>query len=60
MIDGIHFLVTYQCTSKCDHCFLYCSPKAKGVFAIDQIKTILNDSRNIPTIELVAICSCFS
>jgi len=53
MIDGIHFLMTYRCTFKCDHCFLYCTPKAKGVFTIDQIKAILDDSRNIPTVDNV-------
>ena len=51
MIDGIHFLVTYQCTMDCDHCFLYCSPKAKGVFTLDQIKAVLDDTRNIPTVD---------
>lgn len=53
MIDGIHFLVTYQCTFACDHCFLYCSPKAKGVFTIEKIKAILDDSLNIPTVDNV-------
>ena len=32
MLTGIHFLLTYSCTSECDHCFLYCSPNAKGTF----------------------------
>lgn len=51
MIDGIHFLLTYQCTFKCDHCFLYCDPKSKGVFSIDQIKAVLDDTQNIPTVD---------
>ena len=38
MLKGIHFLLTYQCLYECDHCFLYCGPRAEGTFTIEQIE----------------------
>jgi organic radical activating enzyme len=53
MLTGIHFLLTYACNFECDHCFLYCGPKAKGTFTLSQIRNVLEELRRIGTIEQV-------
>ena len=53
MLTGIHFLLSYKCDSECDHCFLYCSPRAKGTFTLDQIKKVFDELTKIETIEWV-------
>ena len=53
MLKQIHFLLTYTCNYECDHCFLYCSPNAEGTFTLDQIRKVLNDARNIRTVEWI-------
>lgn len=53
MLTGIHFLLTYMCNLECDHCFLYCSPTAKGTFTLSQIKEVLKELVKIGTIETV-------
>lgn len=53
MLKGIHFLLTYMCNFKCDHCFLYCSPDAKGTFTLSQIKKVLDEAIKIGTIESI-------
>ncbi len=51
MLTGIHFLLTYTCTSECDHCFLYCSPDAKGTFTKSRIADALDQAAQIPSVE---------
>lgn len=41
MLKGLHFLLTYQCTYECDHCFLYCGPNMEGTFTIDKVEKAL-------------------
>lgn len=53
MLNGIHFLLTYQCTYKCDHCFLFCTPDTYGTFTIDQIDAVLSDAQKIKTMEWI-------
>ena len=40
-LSGIHFLLTYQCTYECDHCFVWSSPRAEGVFTLARILQII-------------------
>ncbi len=51
MLTGVHFLLTYKCTNECDHCFLYCSPEADGVFSIDKIKSALRQMKDVGSIN---------
>jgi hypothetical protein len=51
MLKGIHFLLSYNCTYECDHCFVYCGPFAGGTFTIDQIKAVLAEAKKMDAVE---------
>jgi len=53
MLTQIHFLLTYACNYECDHCFLYCSPRSEGTFTISQIRKILEETKNLGTVEWI-------
>ncbi|UCD08146.1 MAG: 4Fe-4S cluster-binding domain-containing protein [Dehalococcoidales bacterium] len=53
MLTGLHLLLTYQCNSECDHCFLYCSPRSQGTFTLNQIRTLLDEARKIDTLKSI-------
>jgi hypothetical protein len=53
VLTGIHFLLTYTCNWECDHCFLFCSPRAEGTFTLARVREILDDAGRIPTLEWV-------
>ena len=38
MLTGIHFLLTYRCTSSCQHCFVFGSQEAEGTFTVGQLR----------------------
>jgi MoaA/NifB/PqqE/SkfB family radical SAM enzyme len=44
-LEGIHILLTYQCTFECDHCFAWGSPWQTGTLTLEQIKVILEQSK---------------
>jgi len=54
-LKGVHFLLTYRCDLECDHCFAWGSPKAKGVFTLDQIRHILTEAKKLGTVNYVSI-----
>ncbi len=54
MLTGVHFILTYMCNFECDHCFLYCSPKTKGTFTLNQVKAVFAELEKIGTIDTVA------
>jgi hypothetical protein len=53
MLSQIHLLLTYRCDFECDHCFLYCSPRAKGTFTREQIAEVLEQAERLGTIEWI-------
>jgi len=53
MLTGIHILLTYQCTSECDHCFLHCGPRCDGTFTLSQLRELLSEIEKIGTIDTV-------
>ena len=53
MLTGVHILLTYQCTSECDHCFLHCSPRREGTFTIGQLRELLREIKRIKTVDTV-------
>lgn len=44
MLTGLHVLLTYQCLYECDHCFLYCGPRAEGTFTFDGIRAAIGQA----------------
>ena len=40
-LEGLHILLTYQCTCECDHCFVWGSPWQTGTLTLEQIEQIL-------------------
>jgi organic radical activating enzyme len=44
-LEGIHILLTYQCTFECDHCFVWGSPWQTGTLTLEQIKIILDQAK---------------
>jgi hypothetical protein len=53
MLTGIHFLLTYKCNLECDHCFLYSGPHAQGTMTFPQIRSVLDESRKIGSVEWI-------
>ncbi|MDH7490128.1 MAG: radical SAM protein [Anaerolineae bacterium] len=53
MLTGIHLLLTYACTSECDHCFVYSSPRAAGTFALEQIAQVLTQAAQLATVGII-------
>jgi MoaA/NifB/PqqE/SkfB family radical SAM enzyme len=40
---------------ECDHCFVWGSPKAKGTFTLEQIRSILAEAKKLGTVNYVSI-----
>ena len=47
MIKQIHILLTYKCILECDHCFVFSSPDAEGVFTFENLKELLSNREQI-------------
>jgi MoaA/NifB/PqqE/SkfB family radical SAM enzyme len=45
-LDGLHILLTYQCTYECDHCFVWGSPRQTGTLTYEQIELILQQAKD--------------
>ena len=52
-LNGLHLLLTYQCTFECDHCFVWGSPFQSGMMTIETIRTILRKAKESGTIEWI-------
>jgi len=53
MLNAIHILLTYQCTSECDHCFLHCGPRREGTFTLEQLRELIREIQKIFSIDTV-------
>jgi MoaA/NifB/PqqE/SkfB family radical SAM enzyme len=51
MLTSIHVLLTYVCNYECDHCFLYCSPRAVGTFTLSKMRDLINQANDLGTIK---------
>jgi len=52
-LSGIHFLLSYSCTYKCDHCFLHCSPEARGTFTCADLRRAFAEIARMGSVETV-------
>ncbi|WP_321506214.1 radical SAM protein [uncultured Methanoregula sp.] len=53
MITQVHFLLTYQCTLECEHCFVCSSPLSEGTFTPSQISAVLDQAGRLGTVDTV-------
>jgi MoaA/NifB/PqqE/SkfB family radical SAM enzyme len=44
-LTGLHILLTYQCIFECDHCFVWGSPRQKGVLGVAELDMLLDQAR---------------
>ncbi len=44
-LSGLHILLTYQCTFECDHCFVWGSPRQRGVLSLEQLDAVLEQAK---------------
>ena len=52
-LSSVHVLLTYTCNFECDHCFLYCSPRAKGTFTMAQIRQVLDQAKQLGSVSSI-------
>ena len=52
-LTGLHFLLTYQCTFECDHCFVWGSPWQSGTMTLADIRNYLQQAQETGTITSV-------
>ena len=52
-LTGLHLLLTYQCTFECQHCFVWGSPRQKGVLNLTQIHEILQQAREVESMDWI-------
>lgn len=52
-LTGLHFLLTYQCTFECDHCFVWSSPYQTGTMTLADIRFYLQQARDTGTVTSV-------
>jgi hypothetical protein len=52
-LTGLHFLLTYQCTFECEHCFVWGSPFQSGTFSLADIRNILGQARDLGTVKSI-------
>ena len=53
MLTQVHFLLSYMCPFRCDHCFVCSGPSAEGTFTVSQIKEVLNQAKSVGTIDII-------
>ncbi len=52
-LSGLHILLTYRCTSRCDHCFVWGAPEQTGVFTLAQLDDVLDQAKEAGMIEWI-------
>ncbi len=52
-LTGVHFLLSYQCTHECDHCFAWSSPRAGGTIRLETLLSVLDQAQQLGTVRQV-------
>lgn len=52
-LSGVHFLLSYQCTHECDHCFVWASPRAGGTITLERLTKVLDQAVALGTVDNV-------
>jgi hypothetical protein len=51
-LEGLHILLSYQCTYECDHCFVWGSPRQTGTLTLEQIENILLQAKEAGVVSI--------
>jgi pyruvate-formate lyase-activating enzyme len=51
METKLHILLTYNCSLRCKHCYVFSSQRAAGKISLSQISYILNEGLDLPNIN---------
>jgi len=51
VLKGLHFLLTYQCTQECDHCFVWSNPNYIETMTLRQVQELLEEAKKLSTVE---------
>ena len=52
-LNGLHILLTYQCTFECSHCFVWGSPWQHGTLTLPQLDRVLAQAAALQTVEWI-------
>jgi hypothetical protein len=52
-LEGLHILLTYQCSYECDHCFVWGSPWQKGTLTLEQMEQILEQAKGLASLQFI-------
>jgi Radical SAM superfamily len=52
-LTGLHFLLTYQCNSECDHCFVWGGPRQTGVMTLEHVRNALRQAQGLGSITSI-------
>ena len=52
-LNGLHLLLTYQCTLECDHCFAWGSPWQSGTMRLQDVRNILEQAHQAETVKWI-------
>jgi MoaA/NifB/PqqE/SkfB family radical SAM enzyme len=52
-LNGLHLLLSYQCTYECDHCFVWSSPWQRGTMTLADVDHILREAQTVDTVRSI-------
>jgi hypothetical protein len=53
LVTKLHILLTYNCSLRCKHCYVYSDQRAPGKISLSQVSRYLNDGRKMQGIEWI-------
>lgn len=53
MVKQLHIILTYNCSLRCHHCYVYSDQRATGNISLGQISTYLNEGRKVPDLQWI-------
>lgn len=53
MVTKLHILLTYNCSLRCKHCYVFSDQRAPGKISLSQVSRILNDGIRIPSVRWI-------
>lgn len=52
-LNGLHFMLTWQCILECDHCFVWGGPQRSGTWTLANLTQVLDQARELGTVEWI-------